>query len=102
MVRGHICASRTLGTRIPQYHSISCGNDVDSGGRGIENEDKAQEDSTPGQNIIVVFKFKRTIRRSGGSAAIAIPPEVLSALNWKVGDVIEIYLEEQKLVVKKV
>ena len=48
------------------------------------------------------FRIKVASRRSGGSAAIAIPPEVLSALNWKVGDVIEIYLEGQELVVKRV
>jgi len=52
--------------------------------------------------ILVVVKFRRTIRQSGGSAAIAIPPEVLNALSWKVGDVVELYAEEQKLVVKKV
>ena len=50
---------------------------------------------------LVVVKFRRTIRRSGGSAAIAIPPEVLNALNWKIGDLVELYAEEQKLVVKK-
>jgi len=50
---------------------------------------------------MVVVRFRRTIRRSGGSAAIAIPPEVLEALNWKVGEVVELYPEEQKLVVKK-
>jgi bifunctional DNA-binding transcriptional regulator/antitoxin component of YhaV-PrlF toxin-antitoxin module len=50
---------------------------------------------------LVVVKFRRTIRRSGGSAAIAIPPEVLNALSWKIGDLVELYPEEQKLVVKK-
>lgn len=50
---------------------------------------------------MVLVKFKRTIRQSGGSAAIAIPREILDALGWKVGDVVELYAEEQKLTVKK-
>ena len=50
---------------------------------------------------MAVVKFKRTTRQSGGSAAIAIPPEVLAALGWKVGDVVELYVEEQKLIVKE-
>ena len=50
---------------------------------------------------MVVVKFKRTIRQSGGSAAIAIPPEILKALDWKIGDSVEIYAEEQRLVAKK-
>jgi antitoxin component of MazEF toxin-antitoxin module len=50
---------------------------------------------------MAVVRFKRTIRKSGGSAAIAIPPELLNALNWKIGHVVELYAEEQKLIVKK-
>jgi hypothetical protein len=50
---------------------------------------------------LVIVKFRRTIRQSGGSAAIAIPPEVLNALSWKIGDLVELYPEEQKLVVQK-
>lgn len=50
---------------------------------------------------MVVVRFKRTIRQSGGSAAIAIPPEILSALGWKVRDAVELYAEEQKLIVKR-
>jgi antitoxin component of MazEF toxin-antitoxin module len=51
---------------------------------------------------MAVVKFKRTIRRSGGSAAIAVPPEMLNALNWKIGDLVELYADEQKLIIKKV
>lgn len=51
---------------------------------------------------MVLVRFKRTIRRSGGSSAIAVPPEIMAALNWKVGDVVELYAEEQKLIVKKI
>jgi antitoxin component of MazEF toxin-antitoxin module len=50
---------------------------------------------------MVLVRFRRTIRKSGGSAAIVIPPEVLNALDWKIGDVVEVYAEEQKIVVKK-
>jgi len=50
---------------------------------------------------MVVVRFRRTIRRSGGSSAIAIPQEILGALGWKVGDIVELYAEEQKLTVKK-
>jgi len=50
---------------------------------------------------MVLVRFRRTIRKSGGSAAIVIPPEVLNALEWKIGDIVEVYAEEQKIVVKK-
>jgi antitoxin component of MazEF toxin-antitoxin module len=50
---------------------------------------------------MVLVRFKRTIRQSGGSAAVAIPPEILHAMGWKVGDVVELYAEEQKLIIKK-
>ena len=52
-------------------------------------------------NPLVTVKFKRTIRQSGGSAAIAVPPELLEALNWKIGDSVEIYIDDQKLIIKK-
>lgn len=51
--------------------------------------------------IMVVVRFRRTLRQSGGSAAIAIPPEILNALGWKVGDVVELYADEQKLILEK-
>jgi len=50
---------------------------------------------------MVMIRFKRSIRRSGGSAAIAIPPEILNALEWKIGETVELYVEEKKLVVQK-
>jgi hypothetical protein len=53
-------------------------------------------------NWLMLVKFKRTIRRSGGSAAIAVPPEILNALDWKIGDSVELYADEQKLIIKKV
>jgi antitoxin component of MazEF toxin-antitoxin module len=50
---------------------------------------------------MVIVRFERTIRKSGGSAAIAIPPEVLNALGWKIGDVVDVYAEEQKITIKR-
>jgi len=44
-------------------------------------------------------KFKRRIRKSGGSAAVVIPPELLNALKWKIGDEVLIYIENGKLVI---
>jgi len=46
-------------------------------------------------------KFKRTIRRSGGSASIALPPEVVEALGWKISDKVEMWVENGTVVVKK-
>lgn len=54
-----------------------------------------------GEKVMVVVKFNRTIRQSGGSAAIAVPPELLNALDWKIGDQVELYADEQELVIKK-
>ena len=48
-----------------------------------------------------LIKFERTIRRSGGSAAVAIPPEMLKALNWKIGNTVEMYIENQTLVITR-
>jgi antitoxin component of MazEF toxin-antitoxin module len=50
---------------------------------------------------VATVKFKRTIRKSGGSAAVALPPEILEAMGWKIGDSVEVYAEENKIVVKK-
>ena len=50
---------------------------------------------------MAVVKFNRTIRQSGGSAAVAVPPELMNALNWKIGEKVELYMEEEKLVIKK-
>lgn len=51
---------------------------------------------------MTVVKFNRTIRQSGGSAAIAVPPELLTALNWKIGENVELYADEEKLVIRKI
>jgi antitoxin component of MazEF toxin-antitoxin module len=50
---------------------------------------------------MTVVKFNRTIRQSGRSAAVAVPPELMNALNWKIGENVEIFADEEKLVIKK-
>ncbi len=51
---------------------------------------------------MTVIRFKRTIRRSGGSAAIAVPPEILMALGWQIGNTVELYIDNQKMVIEKI
>jgi antitoxin component of MazEF toxin-antitoxin module len=50
---------------------------------------------------VTVVKFNRSIRKSGGSAAIAVPTELMKALNWKIGENVELFADEEKLVIKK-
>jgi antitoxin component of MazEF toxin-antitoxin module len=38
---------------------------------------------------------------SGGSSAITLSPEVLYALKWEIGEVVEVYKEEQKTIIKR-
>lgn len=51
--------------------------------------------------MVAVVKFKRKIRQSGGTSAITVPEELLGALNWKLGDEVTIFIEEERLVVEK-
>lgn len=51
--------------------------------------------------MVAVVKFKRKIRQSGGTSAITVPEELLEALNWKLGDEVNIFIEEERLVVEK-
>jgi antitoxin component of MazEF toxin-antitoxin module len=46
-------------------------------------------------------RFRRKIRRSGGSAAVVIPPEVLEALGWRIGDTVTIYIEGSRLAIER-
>jgi len=41
-------------------------------------------------------KFIRTIRKSGTSFAINIPPEIIKILNLKEGDIIEVEIKKAK------
>lgn len=50
---------------------------------------------------MAIVIFKRKIRKSGGSASIAIPPEVLEALQWKIGDAIELFPTGQEMIIRK-
>jgi len=51
---------------------------------------------------MTAIKFKRLIRRGGGSANVALPPEIIQALGWKIGDTVEIWAENGSVIVKKV
>jgi len=46
-------------------------------------------------------RFRRKVRRSGGSAAVVIPPEILEALRWKIGDTVIIYIEGSRLIIER-
>jgi len=50
---------------------------------------------------MAIVRFIRKIRESGGSAAIVIPPEILKALGWLLGDEIELHIEDGKLIIEK-
>lgn len=45
-----------------------------------------------------IIKFDRTIRQSGRSSVVALPPELLKALNWKIGDKVRISATTEKAV----
>jgi len=47
------------------------------------------------------IRFRRKIRQSGGSSAIVIPPEILEHLDWKIGDQIEIYTDNGRIIIEK-
>jgi len=51
---------------------------------------------------MTTIKFRRSIRRSGGSASVALPPEIIQALGWKIGDTVEIWAENGSVILKKV
>jgi bifunctional DNA-binding transcriptional regulator/antitoxin component of YhaV-PrlF toxin-antitoxin module len=34
-------------------------------------------------------------------ARAALPPGIIEAMNWKIGDSVEVYAEESKVIVKK-
>ena len=47
------------------------------------------------------IKFKRQIRKSGGSASIALPPEIIEALGWQIGDKVELLVENGSVIIRK-
>lgn len=44
------------------------------------------------------IKFERKIRRSGGSATVTIPLEIVKALGWKLGDSVLISITPERAV----
>jgi len=46
-----------------------------------------------------IIKFERTIRSSGRSAVVAIPPDVIRSLEWKIGDAVTISVTPEKTIV---
>lgn len=52
--------------------------------------------------IVMVTMFKRTIRKSGGTVAVTIPPVLIENLGWKIGDEIKIYQDDGRLIIEKV
>ena len=56
-------------------------------------------------NILVsIIKFRRAIRKSGRSAMVAIPPDIMRSLEWEIGDEVTISVTQDKaiLIEKKV
>jgi antitoxin component of MazEF toxin-antitoxin module len=45
------------------------------------------------------IKFLRTVRRSGGTLAVTIPPELQRAIGMKEGQPVEIYLSADKKII---
>ena len=49
----------------------------------------------------ITIKFKRTLRKSGQSLVITIPPELLEAYNLREGDELEIYSKNGLIALEK-
>jgi len=47
-------------------------------------------------------RFKRRLWKSGGSTGLALPATLLEALGLKDGDFVDIFLQDNKIMVKKV
>lgn len=48
-----------------------------------------------------IIKFDRTIRRSGRSSVVAIPPELMKALSWTVGDQVQLSATDKGILIEK-
>jgi antitoxin component of MazEF toxin-antitoxin module len=51
--------------------------------------------------IQMVTVFKRSIRKSGGTAAITVPPVLIENLGWKIGQEVKIYQDDGRLIIEK-
>ena len=49
-----------------------------------------------------LVRFQRTARKTGGTLAITIPPEVQRAVGMKEGSPVEIYITEDKKIIIQV
>ena len=47
------------------------------------------------------IKFKRQLRKSGGSAVVAIPKEVCDAMDLKLDDEVFVKIENKKIILEK-
>lgn len=50
---------------------------------------------------MVQIKFRRRVRKVGGSYMVAVPQEILEALKLKENDEVEIFIENDRIVIKK-
>jgi antitoxin component of MazEF toxin-antitoxin module len=51
---------------------------------------------------LVQIKFKRRVRRAGGSYVVAIPREICQAVRLKPDEEVEIFIEGDKIVIRKI
>jgi len=47
------------------------------------------------------IKFKRQLRKSGGSAVVAIPKEICDAMELKLDDEVFVKIENKRIVLEK-
>lgn len=50
----------------------------------------------------MVIKFRRTIRKYGGSLTFTLPAELLKAISLGLGDEVDLYLDNGNIIVEKV
>lgn len=56
----------------------------------------------PPQEVAGRITFFRTIRKFGGSFILALPTVLLKAINLKVEELVQLYLEDSRLIIEKV
>ena len=53
------------------------------------------------RNVIQPLKLKRKISTAGKKPIIYLPEDVVKAINAKIGDEIDIYVEGKKIIIEK-
>ncbi len=53
------------------------------------------------QNVIQPLKLKRKISTAGRKPIVYLPEEVVNAINAKIGDEIDIYVQGKKIIIEK-